>query len=96
MASLLILMVMNSFRPDLMPRKTIPTAITGNHYDIQKAIDDCFKKGGGTVYIPEGVYGLEETFYGKVSKYFYAAFALIFGLWWIGVAVESVIKVLKN
>lgn len=34
----------------------VPDSLTNNTASIQKAVDDCFAKGGGTVYVPPGKY----------------------------------------
>lgn len=40
-----------------------PTGKTDSTYAIQRAIDDCDKRGGGTVYLPAGEYLVTSTVY---------------------------------
>lgn len=89
------LTIVDLVRPDLMPAKTIFTAIDGNHYDIQKAIDDCFKKGSGVIHIPDGVYAQEETLYGRVSKYFSVAGYTMYAILFLFLALNDLLKILK-
>lgn len=55
--------VIADFIPTKMGYALDPTGKTDSTEGLQKALDDCYKLGGGTVYLPAGNYAISDNIY---------------------------------
>ncbi len=55
--------VVADYIPTEMGYAVDPTGMTDSTAGLQKALNDCFSSGGGTVYLPEGNYAISDTVY---------------------------------